>query len=169
MQAQDILIEAYGRIQAQVAAAVKDLSEQQLAHRPNGKANSIAWLIWHTARVQDAQIASVAGHAEVWRSGGWQQKFGLPLEAADTGYGHSNEQVAAVRASAELLTDYYDATWAATKIYLASLNPDALDSIVDKRWDPPVTLGVRLVSILSDCLQHVGQANYLRGIVLQQK
>jgi hypothetical protein len=36
---------------------------------------------------------------------------------------------------------------------------------VDDYWDPPVTLGVRLVSIISDDLQHVGQAAFIRGVI----
>jgi hypothetical protein len=37
--------------------------------------------------------------------------------------------------------------------------------VVDASWDPPVTLGVRLVSVISDDLQHAGQAAYLRGMI----
>jgi hypothetical protein len=159
----------YERIGGNVHAATKDLDDENLAFRPDKEANSIVWLIWHTARGQDAQIAPLAGLAPVWDDG-WRDKFNLPLEPNDTGYGHNSEQVAAVRASAELLTGYYDAVWAQTKTYLESLTGEAaLDEVIDTDWNPPVTLGVRLVSIAADCLQHVGQANYLRGIVLRQK
>lgn len=169
MRANEVLIEMYERIGGNVHAAVKDLDDEQLAYRPDAQANSIAWLIWHIARGQDAQIAPLAGLAPVWDNG-WRDKFNLSLEPDDTGYGHSSEQVAAVRAGAELLTGYYDAVWIQTETYLKSLTDDtALDKVVDTSWDPPVTLGVRLVSIAADCLQHVGQANYLRGIVLRQK
>ena len=44
---------------------------------------------------------------------------------------------------------------------LEGLAPDDLDRVVDRRWDPPVTLGVRLVSIADDSLQHAGQAAYV--------
>ena len=53
----------------------------------------------------------------------------------------------------------------ATVAYLATVTPEDLDRIVDERWDPPVTLGVRLVSVVSDDLQHAGQAAYVRGLV----
>jgi hypothetical protein len=44
------------------------------------------------------------------------------------------------------------------------VTPADLDRVVDKRWDPPVTLGVRLVSVVDDDAQHVGQAAYVRGL-----
>jgi hypothetical protein len=37
--------------------------------------------------------------------------------------------------------------------------------VVDLNWDPPVTLAVRLVSVINDDLQHGGQAAYVRGML----
>lgn len=168
MRANEILLDIYSRVGGQVRAAVKDLSEAQLARRPDEQANSIAWLVWHTARGMDAQIADAAGLTPAWNDG-WRDRFNLPLDPNDTGYGHSSEQVAAVHANAELLTGYYDAVWEQAKTYLHTLDDAELDEVIDTSWNPPVTLGVRLTSIAADCLQHVGQANFLRGIVLRQK
>jgi hypothetical protein len=93
------------------------------------------------------------------------RRFDLPLEESDTGYGHSSEQVDAVRVgSPELLTGYYDDVHARTLEHLRTVADDDLDRVVDDSYDPPVTLGVRLVSVLEDVLQHVGQASLLRGI-----
>jgi long-chain acyl-CoA synthetase len=95
----------------------------------------------------------------------FEARFGLPLDIADTGYGHGSGEVAAVRvASAELLTGYNDAVIEQTTRYVRGLADADLDRIVDRRWDPPVTLGVRLVSVISDDLQHAGQAAYVRGL-----
>ena len=57
---------------------------------------------------------------------------------------------------------------AATASYVAGLAPEDLDRVVDERWDPPVTLAVRLVSVISDDLQHAGQAAYARGFVTSE-
>ena len=57
---------------------------------------------------------------------------------------------------------------ARTVAHLAGLSEADLDRVVDERWDPPVTLGVRLVSVISDDLQHAGQAAYLRGLVTSE-
>jgi len=101
----------------------------------------------------------------VWVAGGWADRFDLQLDVGDIGYGHSPEQVALVSAGAELLGGYHDAVFENTAQYVSSLSADDLDRVVDRRFDPPVTLGVRLMSVVSDDLQHIGQAALLRGFV----
>ncbi|MFC7896300.1 DinB family protein [Streptomyces sp. NPDC057381] len=166
MHAKDILIEAYGRIQEEVHAAVEGLDPDGLNARPAGDANSVAWLVWHLTRVQDDHVADAFGLDQVWLAGDWEERFGLGLPREDTGYGHSPAQVGKVRVdSADLLTGYYDAVHEQTLGALRSLAAKDLERIVDENWDPPVTLGVRLASVLSDDLQHAGQAAYVRGLV----
>jgi uncharacterized damage-inducible protein DinB len=161
----DVLIDFFERVRENGLAAVDGLSDDQLAHRVAPDANSIAWLVWHTARVQDAQIAHAAGTEQVWVSDGWVERFGLDLDPEDHGYGHTSEQVGKVRASAELLAGYLQASHDATVAYLGTVTPEDLDEVIDRSWDPPVTRGVRLVSIADDDAQHVGQAGYLRGLL----
>ncbi|MFE5398921.1 DinB family protein [Streptomyces sp. NPDC056568] len=166
MHAKDILIEGYGRIREEVHSAVEGLDPDGLNARPTDGANSVAWLVWHLTRVQDDHVADAFGLDQVWLTAGWEKRFGLGLPPEDTGYGHSAAQVARVRVdSAELLTGYYDAVHEQTLTALRSLAAKDLERIVDENWDPPVTLGARLVSVLSDDLQHVGQAAYARGLV----
>jgi uncharacterized damage-inducible protein DinB len=166
MNIADLLADAFGRIRDTVHEAVDGLTPAQLVFRPDTGANSIAWLVWHLTRVQDDHIADVAGTSQVWTSAGWVDRFGLPFAATATGYGHGSEAVAAVQIkSGELLTGYYDAVHEETIRYVQGLTGADLDRIVDDAWDPPVTLGVRLVSVISDDLQHAGQAAYLRGII----
>jgi uncharacterized damage-inducible protein DinB len=161
----DVYLDFFERVLENGLAVVDGLTEDQLAHRPAPDANSIAWLVWHVARGQDAQLAHAAGTEQVWFSQGWVDRFGLDLDPDDNGYGHTSEQVAAVRASADLLAGYLRATHEATAAYLRGLNEADLDEVIDRRWDPPVTRGVRLVSIADDDAQHVGQAAYLRGLL----
>ena len=161
----DVLIDAFGRVVENALAVVDGLSEDDLAARPGPKANSIAWLVWHAARVQDAQVADVAGLEEVWTAQQFVDTFDLPIGRHDTGYGHSSDDVAKVRASADLLTSYFKAVHDQTIQYLRKVDDEDLDRVVDERWDPPVTLGVRLVSVVDDDAQHVGQAAYVRGLL----
>ncbi len=162
----ELLADAFERIREVTHEAVDGLTAEQLAFRPSGQANSVAWLVWHLSRVTDDHIAEAAGTEQVWTSAGWADRFALPLEPSETGYGHESGQVAVVRVgSAELLTGYYDAVHQQAISYVGELADPDLDRIVDKRWDPPVSLGVRLVSVISDGLQHAGQAAYLRGII----
>lgn len=166
MHAKDILIEGYGRIQEEVHAAVEGLDPDGLTARPAGDANPVAWLVWHLTRVQDDHVADAFGFDQVWLAQDWEKRFGLGLPRHDTGYGHSPAQVAKVRVdSAGLLTGYYDAVHEQTLEALRSLAAKDLERIVDDNWDPPVTLAARLVSVLADDLQHVGQAAYVRGLV----
>ncbi|GGR89007.1 MULTISPECIES: mycothiol transferase [Streptomyces] len=166
MHAKDILIDGYGRIREEVHAVLDGLGPDELHHRPAPDANTIAWLVWHLTRVQDDHIADAFDLDQVWLAQDWQKRFGLGLPRHDTGYGHTPAQVAKVRVeSAGLLTGYYDAVHEQTLGVLRTLAAKDLERIVDERWDPPVSLGVRLVSVLSDDLQHVGQAAYLRGLV----
>ncbi|HYA68455.1 MAG TPA: DUF664 domain-containing protein [Acidimicrobiales bacterium] len=165
MHTADLLDDAFGRIGDEVHRVVEGLTTEALAFRPDAQANSIAWLIWHLTRVQDDHVATVAGHEQAWTSEGWATRFGLPLMVADIGYGHDSEQVAAVTADAALLAGYYDSASALTTSFVSGLTDDDLDRVVDERWEPPVTLGVRLVSVIADALQHVGQAAYVRGLI----
>jgi uncharacterized damage-inducible protein DinB len=162
----DLLADGFGRVQEAVHEAVADLSAEQLNFRAEGRLNSITWLVWHLARVQDDHVADVAGTEQVWTSAGWFDGFGLPLPAASHGYGHTSAEVGSVRVTDPgLLTGYYDAVHEATLRYVAKLGDEDLDRVVDTRWDPPVTLAVRLVSVIADDLQHAGQAAILRGLV----
>jgi Protein of unknown function (DUF664) len=161
-----LLADAFGRIQGVVHRVVGGLNQEQLAYRLDAEANSIAWLVWHLSRIQDDHIADAAGRSQVWTSRGWAERFALPFSVADTGFGHRAEQVAAVRVeSADLLTGYHDAVYDQTIDYVDALTDDDLGRIVDRAWDPPVTLGVRLVSVISDNLQHAGQAAFVRGVI----
>jgi len=161
----ELLADAFARVQEEVRAAVEGLTEDQLAHRLDPDANSIGWLVWHLLRVQDDHVAEVAGREQVWTADGWAARFALPFDAPATGYGHSSADVAKVRTTAELLTGYADAVTAQTRDYLATLEADELDRVVDERWDPPVTLGVRLVSVIGDDMAHLGQAQFVRGLL----
>jgi hypothetical protein len=161
----EVLTDAFGRIGGMVHGAVEGLSEDELAYRIDDGSNPIVWLVWHLTRIQDDHVADVASTEQVWTSRGWYERFALPLPAADHGYGHRPSQVAAVRADAARLLGYYDAVEQATTAYLAGLSDDDLDRVVDTRWDPPVTLGVRLVSVVDDDVAHAAQAQYVRGII----
>ena len=169
MRTADLLADSLGRIREIVHEATDNLTTDQLEYRPGPEANSITWLIWHLTRVQDDHIAEVAGAEQVWTAGGWASKFGLPFDDAATGWSHTLEEVAATRVRpSELLTAYHDAVYERSLRFVRTLGDGDLDRIVDERWDPPVTLGVRLVSVLSDDLQHGGQAMYLRGMIMAE-
>ena len=166
MTSAELLADAFGRVRDTVHAAVAGLSAEQLAYRIDSSANSIGWLVWHLTRVQDHHVSHLLDEEQEWVTGHWAHRFGLEPEADNTGYGHTADEVAAVRPeSASALLEYYAAVAARTDSLLQRLVPADLDRVVDERWDPPVTLGVRLVSVADDDIQHAGQAAYARGLL----
>jgi uncharacterized damage-inducible protein DinB len=170
MRGTNLLVDAFGRIKETVHSSVLGLSGEELTFRLDEDSNSITWLVWHLTRVQDDHVADAAGTSQVWSDDGWDRRFGLPFPAEETGYGHDADEVSAVRVpSGDLLTGYHDAVHERTLRYLSTLSDDDLDRVIDKSWDPPVTLGVRLVSVINDDLQHAGQAGFLRGVVLRRR
>ena len=166
MNTRDLLRDAFERIRNGAQSAVDGLTLDQIAKRPDGEANTIAWLIWHLTRVQDHHVSELADRSQAWVDGGWQARFGTDPDPENTGFGHSPADVAGVSPeSVEILVAYHAAVHDLTLEYLDTVDDAGLDRIVDHRWDPPVTAGVRLISVINDAMQHVGQANYLKGMI----
>ena len=166
MDVASLLLELYGRIPPVARHAVDGVDLGRLTERLSSDSNTIGWLVWHLARVQDHHVAELLGTEQLWVGGDWGSRFGLDPDSTNTGYGHSAQEVATVRPErSEVLLEYLDAVAERTSTMLQDLVPADLDRIVDQSWDPPVTMGVRLVSIADDGLQHAGQAAYLRGLL----
>jgi hypothetical protein len=166
MDVSEVYLELYGRITYVAGLAADGLTPEQLLRQPGPDTNPIGWLLWHAARVQDHHVAELLETDQIWQHGDWAARFGLTPEPQNIGYGHKPDDVAAVQPeSAQLCLDYLTTVQERTvSQLLTSVTPDQLARIVDRRWDPPVTMGVRLVSVADDSLQHTGQARYLRGL-----
>jgi hypothetical protein len=166
MTSAELITEAFNRIQQAVHSTLDGLGPQELSARADPDANTIAWLVWHLTRVQDDHVAAIADRKQAWHEAGWVEKFGLPFSEDATGYGQSSIDVGLVQpSSTDLLIGYYDEVHARTLDYVEQLTDRDLEKVVDDSFDPPVTLGTRLTSVIADDLQHVGQAAFVRGIV----
>jgi len=166
MNTNDVLADAFSRIKEEVHSAANGLSAAGLQYRPDADANSIGWLVWHLARVQDDHVAHLAGRRQAYVDDGWAERLGLVADEGDLGYGHTSQQVAAVKFdSPDTVVAYFDEVHARSLEYVAAIDATELDRVVDERWDPPVTAGVRIVSVIDDCMNHAGQANYVRGML----
>lgn len=164
MRALDILIDAAHRPRQHAARFARELDPSTLNARVGGHDNSIAWLLWHTGREIDAQVAQLAGSEERWATEDFAMRTGLGERGGSVGYGHSPEEARAIVVDdAGLLLDYLDAATESLITYLESLEDSDLDDVIDESWDPPVTRGVRLMSIIDDAAQHIGQAAYAAG------
>ncbi len=166
MNGAELIVDAFGRVREVVHQVADGLTARQLAQRLDPDANSIGWLLWHLTRVQDDHVADALDVEQVWTAQNWEERFDLPFKTKSVGYGHTSSQVAAVLVeSPDLLTGYYDAVFEQTVERVRGLRDADFDRIVDESWDPPVTLGVRLVSVIADTLQHAGQAAFIRGVL----
>jgi Protein of unknown function (DUF664) len=160
--ARDLLVDSFTRVRDEVIELTDGLTEETATYRPGPQANSISWLLWHLTRIQDDHVAALARVEQAWPR--WRERFNLPFSDWDTGYGHSSEEVAAVRASGDLLAGYHADVHRLTLSYVEEITAEELARVVDTSWDPPVTASVRLVSVLGDTYQHLGQAAYVRGL-----
>ena len=169
MTSAGLITDAFGRIRETVTDTLYGLTAEQLTYRADADANPIAWLIWHLTRVQDDHVAAAFGVPQVWSAAAGRRGSAC-RGSSDTGYGHNTIQVAAVSeacAASALLADYHEAVYEQTIKLVSGITDADLDRVVDRSWRPPVTLGVRLVSVLNDDAQHAGQAAFVRGIVLR--
>lgn len=160
-----LLQDLFGRVAEALPPLLDGLDGDALRWQPDPAANPMGWLAWHIGRCEDAQIAHLAGGTQVWTAGGWAGRLGVASGARDVGYGHTPEQVRAfgVEHPAQVAA-YYAAVHERTRDVVDGLAEDDLARVLDTRWDPPVTVGVRLVSIVNDVTQHLGQLAYVRGL-----
>lgn len=159
-----MLLDRVDRTDELVDDLTDDLPTPIGTYRPDGEANTVCWLLWHQARVLDDHGADLAGTLPVWTDGGWYDELRLPFTKEATGYGQSADEVAQVVASGGQLAGYHHDVTARVRDYLAAVDVAELERVVDRRWDPPVTAAVRIVSMLDDSVQHLGQAAYVRGL-----
>jgi hypothetical protein len=166
MDVNGLLIELFGRIDEHVDEVVEGLDVELLMVSPAPGTNPIGWLVWHLTRVQDHHVAELLGEEQIWVTGDWPARFGVEPDPHNTGYGHGPDDVAAIHPeSVAVVVTYYAAVAERTRDLLRRTTPADLDRVVDEGWDPPVTLGVRLVSIADDDSQHAGQAKYVKGLL----
>lgn len=170
METSELVLDSLGRVHELVPAVLDGLTADDVAWQPDPGANSIGWLIWHLTRAEDGHLSELAGADQVWTSARWQQRFALPYPQAAGGFGMSADDVAAFRVEdVALLTGYSADVAERARTVVGGLTSSDYDRIVDSHWDPPVTLGVRLVSVMVETAQHIGQAAYLRGLLERGK
>jgi uncharacterized damage-inducible protein DinB len=166
MELHEIVAASYDSVLRTLASTLDGLTKEDLSWQPTPDCNSIGWLAWHLTRAEDDMLSAIMGEKQVWIKDGWHAKFGRPADARDSGFGHTPKDVAAFKSpDAETLLGYHRAVLERTKRYLSTLSKTDLDKPVEGMpFQPPPTAGMILVMGLSDCLQHAGQAAYIRGM-----
>ena len=165
MRLDESLYYIFGQIHETLVSTLDGLDYPALVWRPDPEANTIAWLAWHLTRVEDSHVAEIAGIDQVWQDQPWARRFGLPSNYQAGGYGDSAEDVARIRPeNVEVLVEYSRATTDMILGWLDAAREKDFERIIDQSYNPPVTVAVRLASVISDAFQHVGQAAYIRGM-----
>lgn len=167
MEWQELIIDGYGWVVEVLEKALDGLTQDDLNQQPHPDCNSMGWLVWHLTRVQDDHIADLMGEQQLWIGDGWHARFNRSPEPKDIGFGHSSKDVAAFKSpDVGTLLGYHRAVLERTKSYIAALSAAELGRELNEPWYKPLpTVGVRLVSVMSDNLQHAGQVAYLRGLL----
>ena len=167
MEWQELIVDGCGRVLQVLEEALDGLTLDDLNKQPHPDCNSMGWLAWHLTRVHDHHIAGLLGEEQLWVSNGWHARFNRAPDLDDVGFRHSSEDVAAFKSpNVETLLGYHRAVLERSKRYIATLSTTDLDRELDEPWFQPLpTVGVRLVGIISDNLQHAGQVAYLRGLL----
>ena len=167
MEWQELLRDGYGRVFQVLKKALSGMTQDDLNEQPHPDCNSMGWLTWHLTRVQDDHIADLMGEEQLWIKDGWYARFNRAPEPKDIGFGHTSEEVAAFKSpEVKTLLDYHSAVLERSERYISSLSMSDLDRELNEPWYQPLpTVGVRLISVMSDCLQHAGQVAYVRGLL----
>jgi len=167
MEWRELILDGYERVLEILELSLNGLTRDDLNQQPNPDCNSMGWLAWHLTRVQDDHMADLIGEEQLWIKDGWHARFDRPADGKDMGWGHTPEQVAAFRSpDAEILLEYHRAVLERTRRYITAVSEAELARELNEPWFQPLpTVGVRIVSVLSDDLQHVGQVSYVRGLL----
>jgi hypothetical protein len=163
MIANDILIDAFTRVNGSLHRTLADLTPEELHCEPHP---SMGWLAWRLSRVMDSNVSRLAGKEQLWIGSGWAARFGMPPEPADFGRSvtHTREHVQRFRATVELLLGYQDAAHERMKDYLRTLTADDLArELNEPQYQPLPTVAVRLVSVLENAMTNQGQIAYLKA------
>jgi len=168
MEWQLLITDLFVRISQELEKVLEGLTIDELNQRPAPDCNCIGWLAWHLTRSHDRNLSELTGKEQLWTSNGWYAKFNRPPDPSETGFGHSSEDTAAFRSpDSRTLLEYHHAVLEVAKGYIS----DILSEIELKRESKSPTLGtvvtvrIRLVGVINDGLQHVGQVAYVRGLL----
>jgi hypothetical protein len=168
MACQQFILDLFLRIAHDVEQVLEGLNEEELPHHPDPNGNSIGWLVRHLTRSHDRNISELAGQKQLWITEGWSVQFGRPPDPAETGFGHIREDAKAFRApNGRMLLNYNQAVVERIREYMlhtlseGELDREAYSPTFQNTW----SVRRRLLGILSEGLQHVGQAAYVRGLL----
>ncbi|HBK78682.1 MAG TPA: hypothetical protein DDZ83_03180 [Nitrospinae bacterium] len=163
MEAPELTTKIFERNTVRLEEALDGLNDEDLLIRPEAHSNLAGWLAWHATRTADLIAEAISGETQAWLAGGWRERIAPQFGDRDTGFGHTVEQVASLRAGKDDLLGYLHAVRERIGACLAGLTPADLDREVPHYREGRVTVASLLVILATDFNQHAGQIAYLRG------
>lgn len=145
--------------------APEGLSLEQLHFLPEGQSHSIAWVMWHAARIEDLFVQQIFQRKpSEWETGGWAAKTGLPEKGFGTG--QSLEEASAVHiGDLEAFKGYAAKVAELSGEFFAGLTDDQLSREV-KLGERTETLGESVnLHMVIHLNGHRGEVNLLRGMM----
>ncbi len=109
------------------------VTHDQMRQQPHPRANSIAWNLWHIARVEDAGLNRfVTGGSQVLDDGGWLEKMQIPWRHHGTDMSLVEVDELSKRIDLNALHGYSQAVQARTRQILSRLDLDDLGSLMEE-------------------------------------
>jgi uncharacterized damage-inducible protein DinB len=164
MKANEIVLKSLEENAGYVTDSIKGLTANELTWSPVPHSNTIIFLMWHLARVEDLWINRILKSGkELYESEGWYKKFDTPVE--DNGFGYDVAKLKAWKPpDLKLLKKYTSAVRKTTVDYVKKLTEKQFDEPEDFGWRKGTT-GSALTHLISEVGEHSGQIGYIRGII----
>ncbi len=146
--------------------ALEGLSQDELHWRPALESNTIDWMVWHMARVEDNWVnVQMRKEDSIWERDGWPER--IVVETSSNGFGLTAEQIRAMPAfDVPLVMEYYRSVRAGTTRFFENemQEVDLQHEITHPRYDP-VSYAWILGHLLCEEAEHLGQIEYIRGMI----
>ena len=160
----EVLMKSLEESQEYLEKALKGLTEEEVSWTPKVNCNSIIFIFWHLVRVEDIWISRILqNRKETYESEGWQGQLGTP--AKESGFQYTAKELQSwSMPKIELLNKYAASVRAKTIKLLSSITPEKLSEVVrpGHRYE---TVGAILSHLITEIALHVGQIDYLRGMI----
>ena len=164
MDIKQIFIRSLDESQSYLEKSLNELSQDELSWTPKSDCGSIIFIFWHLARVEDFWINRILkGGDEIYESDGWQKLLGTPEKESGVWYDEEKLKSWPVPDKVTLI-NYASAARKQTLDYLSSLEEKDYLREIHLR-DRVNTVTDCLTHLITEIALHVGQIDYLRGII----
>jgi hypothetical protein len=160
------------RLHQWMREAVSDLNTEEWNTLPDGNANNIAFLFWHSVRTEDTILRFILQrHTPIWNEGNWSERLHLPERTQGTGMESAEARAFRIN-DPELFLAYTEEVWREYEAYLAGITDGGAELsarvvTVKPLGQVPAILVIGQICI-SHLFTHYGEISLLRGLLSKQ-